>query len=278
MQKNIASRKFALEILNETIKGINAHWLIQPNQLPAICQTPHDIENAYAKWGNLMLKAPWSSSGRGLQPITKTPVHPKVWEKINSVIAEQGFIMAEPLLNKVHDMAFLFEIKQGCTRFLGTSHFFTNNKGQYAGNWLNGLPPNSESELQQFIDKYTPALIPALIRTLENSLMTGNYEGVFGIDTLIFRDENKKLRINPCLEINTRHTMGMIALAIEQWLGPGKKGVYKMFYHPGTSFAAFKVTMEKTLPLKLINGSYNQGFLALTPANESTQFGAYLLV
>lgn len=151
--QEISSRKFASEILKKVKHSLSVNWTIENSQLPIICSSHSDIENAIADCGNLILKAPWSSSGRGLQPITKTPIHPKVWEKINSVISEQGFIMAEPLLNKVHDMAFLLELKNGCTRFLGVSHFFTNSIGQYGGNWLNGLSENQSPELTDFIQK-----------------------------------------------------------------------------------------------------------------------------
>lgn len=276
--RDISSRKFAFEILNKVINSLSVNWTIKETQLPIICITPSDIEKAIADWGNLILKAPWSSSGRGLQPITKTPIHPKVWEKINSVISEQGFIMAEPLLNKVHDMAFLFELKNGCTRFLGVSHFFTNNKGQYGGNWLNGLPENQSPELTDFIQKCIEVLTRPLINAIDNSFMAKHYEGVFGIDTLIYRNIYNELRINPCLEINVRHTMGMISLRLEKWLGADKKGVYKIFYQPGTSFATFKKMMEQKHPIKLSDGKFQSGFLALTPSNESVQFGAYLLV
>ncbi|HCE56912.1 MAG TPA: hypothetical protein DER09_03700 [Prolixibacteraceae bacterium] len=276
--RDISSRKFAFEILKEIINSTSVDWFIGNAQLPIICYAPSDIEKAIADWGTLILKAPWSSSGRGLQPITKTPIHPKVWEKINSVISEQGFIMAEPMLNKVHDMAFLFELKNGCTRFLGVSHFFTNNKGQYGGNWLNGLPENQSKELTDFIQKCIEVLTQPLINTIDNSLMAKHYEGVFGIDTLIYRNMHNELRINPCLEINARHTMGMISLRLEKWLGADKKGVYKTFYQPGTSFATFKKMMEQKHPVKISDGKFQSGFLALTPSNESAQFGAYLLV
>lgn len=276
--KAISSRKFAFDILNTVINSLSVNWTIKETQLPIICNTPSDIEKAVADLGNLILKAPWSSSGRGLQPITKTPIHPKVWEKINSVISEQGFIMAEPMLNKVHDMAFLFELKNGFTRFLGVSHFFTNNKGQYGGNWLNGLPENQSPELTDFIKICIEELKKPLINAIGNSLMAKHHEGVFGIDTLIYRNTNNELRINPCLEINIRHTMGMISLRLEKWLSAEITGTYRTFYQPGTSFSTFKKIMEQKHPVKISHGKFQSGFLALTPSNESAQFGAYLLV
>ena len=276
--KLIASRGLALDLLNLLSEKINTEYIIGREQFPVICRSAAEIETAGSIWGKLMLKAPWSSSGRGLQPLTKTPIHKKVWEKINSVIAEQGFIMAEPLLNKVHDLAFLFELRNGHTQFLGVSNFFTNKNGQYEGNWLNQISPTASVVLEEFVRKCISELTNPLINIIDNSQLSKNYEGVFGIDMLIFRNNSDELQINPVLEINARHTMGMISLRLEQWLGPGKKGIFSIFYKPGTPFADFKSAMEQKHPLKMLNGEFHSGFLALTPADKSAQFGAYLLV
>lgn len=275
--REICSRKFASEILRKVVLSLNSVRIIASNEIPVICDSQADIDCAIAKWGDLILKAPWSSSGRGLQPITKTPVHPKVWEKIDSIIGEQGYIMAEKLQNKIHDMAFLFEMKNGTSHFLGVSHFFTNEKGQYAGNWLNGRPDIQSNEINDFINNCIAELTISLKEIIDNSVMAKIYEGVFGIDMLIFRNKKGELQINPCLEINARHTMGMVSLQLEKWLGVDIKAVFKTYYQAGTSFKTFKTIMEQKHPFKLLNGKYHSGFLALTPANETTQFGAYLL-
>ena len=127
-----------------------------------------------------MIKAPWSSSGRGLQPITKTPVHPKVWEKVMGIVKEQGFAIAEPLLNKALDLALLFELKRGKVETLGTSYFFTNNKGQYEGNYLNGLPDTIDKLIVDFTDFIVEEIRQPIIAAIENSEMATFYEGVFG--------------------------------------------------------------------------------------------------
>ncbi|HSM48123.1 MAG TPA: hypothetical protein VK872_09945, partial [Draconibacterium sp.] len=79
--REITSRKFAIDILQQVCNSINADYLLPTEHTPKICNTQNDFENAIRQWGKIMVKAPWSSSGRGLQPITKTPVHQKVWEK-----------------------------------------------------------------------------------------------------------------------------------------------------------------------------------------------------
>jgi hypothetical protein len=276
--REITSRKFAIDILKQVYTSSNADYLLPTELTPKICTTQTDFENAMRKWNKIMVKAPWSSSGRGLQPITKTPVHPKVWEKVLGIVKEQGYAIAEPHLNKVLDLAFLFELKQGKVEFLGFSNFCTNQKGQYEGNYLNGLPLNTENEIAEFVKIVETEIREPLIKVIETSKMAIFYEGVFGVDTLIYTDEKGKLRINPCLEINVRHTMGLLSLQLEKLVQPGKNAMFRIFYHPGVSFYAFKKEMEKKHPLKISEGKIESGFLALTDASEDSLFGAYLLM
>ena len=225
-----------------------------------------------------MIKAPWSSSGRGLQPITKTPVHPKVWEKINGIITDQGYVMVEPLLNKAFDLAFQFEMKKEKIKYLGVSNFITDKKGQYQGNFLNGLPLDLPFQLTEFITSIPETILPPLIKILESSALAKLYEGNFGVDTLIFWDENKNLKINPCLEINVRQNMGLLSLQLEKLIYYGIKGIFSTYYDPRKSFFEFARKMETQFPLTITNRKIKKGFFPLTDFNENTMFGAYILI
>lgn len=276
--REIMSRKFALEILMKLQSTIKTDYILPAEKTPLICTTQKDFETAIKKWGKVMIKAPWSSSGRGLQPITKTPVHPKVWEKVMGIVNEQGFALAEPLLNKVLDLALLFEIKQGKVKSLGTSYFFTNNKGQYEGNYLNGLPSTFDNRIVTFINKVIEEIRQPIIHAIENSLMAQLYEGVFGVDTLIYTDENNTVKFNPCLEINVRHTMGFLALRFEKLISQNKRGIFSTYFQPGKSFYDFKTEMKRKYPLKLVDKKIEKGFFEVTEARPDSLFGAYILV
>lgn len=276
--RELTSRKFAAEILFQLLPRISSEIIIPESHLPKICTSQTDFEMAIKQWGEIMVKAPWSSSGRGLQPITKTPVHPKVWEKVLGIIKEQGYAIAEPYLKKEFDFSFQFEIKQGKVQFLGISNFSTNKKGQYEGNFLNGLPAELDKNVQEFTEAAIDKIRNPLIKLLENSKLAIYYEGVFGIDTLVFLDENNQLKINPCLEINLRHTMGLLSLKLEKLIYKNKKGLYRTYFQPGTSFLTFKSEMEKKHPLIIYQNKIESGFLSLTDPLTESQFGAYLLV
>ncbi|HPE75685.1 MAG TPA: hypothetical protein PLC80_06330 [Draconibacterium sp.] len=275
--RDITSRKFALEILTRLQLTIKNDFILPAENKPRICTTQNDFEDAIKQWGKVMIKAPWSSSGRGLQPVTKTPVHPKVWEKVLGVVKEQGFALAEPLLNKVLDLALLFEIKKGKVNHLGNSYFYTNSKGQYEGNYLNGFPVTIDNAVLEFADYMVGEIRQPIINAIENSEMATFHEGYFGVDTLVYSDKNK-LRINPCLEINVRYTMGLLALRLEKLISKSKKGVFSTYFVPGKTYFDFKNEMEVKHPLKIADNKIESGFFSLTDARTDSLFGAYILV
>ena len=276
--RQLYSREFALSILKQLVEELNQESIIPQTCLPKVCRSQPEIEMCLESWGFIMVKAPWSSSGRGLQPISKTPVHPKVWEKLLGIVKEQGFVLVEPLLNKKMDIAFEFELKKGKVRYLGLSNFTTDKKGQYQGNWLGGMPGSTLPEIAKFVNSEINTILQVLIGILERSKLSELYEGFFGVDLLVYSDENKRLKINPCLEINLRYNMGLLALELERFIVSGKQGVFRTFYQPGKTFHQFKGEIEKQHPLHIRDGKIQSGFLPLTYSNGSTLFGGYMLV
>ena len=164
--RDLYSKKFALKILKELLSSIHSDVFISEDSLPEICTTKKQFEQLISRWEKLMVKAPWSSSGRGLQPITKTPVHEKVWEKLLGIVNDQGFALVEPLLDKAADLAFQFELKKGKVSFLGISNFSADKKGQYQGNFLNGMPESYSPEIKDFIQEVQEFIINPQLKFL----------------------------------------------------------------------------------------------------------------
>lgn len=276
--KNLYSKKFARGILETLISEYPDDCFIPQDKIPEICTTQKEFEGVIKRWGKIMVKAPWSSSGRGLQPVVKSFIHQKVWAKLLGIANEQGYAIVEPYLDKVFDLACIFELKKGKVIYRGTSYFTTDRKGQYIGNSLNGLPDEIDKVVRDFVETVPGKIIQPLIKIIESSELAKYYEGYFGVDTLIYFDENRELKINPCLEINVRQNMGLLSLYLEKLIHPNKKGVYKIYYKPGTTFLQFKKEMEKKYPLKISNNKIESGFFPLTEAFNDTLFGAYILV
>jgi hypothetical protein len=276
--REIYSKKFGLQILKSVLPQLPPEKVLPKHLLPEICSTKVQMETLLRGWGKLMVKAPWSSSGRGLQPITKSPIVPKVWEKIIGIINEQGYAITEPLLDKVLDQALQFELKKGKATYLGESRFLTDSKGQYQGNFLSSWPEKIPPEAKALAQSLPQLLAGPLTEAIESSPLSTYYEGFFGIDTLLFLDVEGVMRVNPCLEINVRQNMGLLSLHLEKLLVHGKKGIFKTFYQPGKSFLEFQKEMKTMYPARLKFNQIESGFFPLTPAGENTLFGAYILV
>ncbi len=276
-QREIYSKKFALEIHKILRSQLPEGTILPAGKLPRVCSNRPQIENLLRKWGKLMVKAPWSSSGRGLQPVTKTPVVEKVWDKITGIIKDQGYVMVEPMLDKVMDVALQFEVKNQKVTFLGVSRFLTDKKGQYQGNFLRNTKENIPPEARPIFHLLPDWARNSISKAIENSILARQYEGFFGIDVLIYREITGKIRVNPCLEINVRQNMGLLALHLEKQLASQSEGIFKTLYLPERSFSAFQKDMEKRYPLRMEKNKILSGFVALTPMQEKTRFGAYLL-
>ena len=164
-------------------------------------------------WGRVVVKAPWSSSGRGIRFIegTLNDYH-SGW--IRNVIQRQGSVMVEPYYNKVKDFGMEFSIdEQGGVHYLGLSLFHTRN-GAYTGNLI-----ATEEEKINILSRYIPV---DLIANAKEKIMASfgpmcqkRYRGPFGVDMMIVaRPDGDGFLLHPCVEINLRRTMGHVALAI----------------------------------------------------------------
>jgi hypothetical protein len=188
------------------------------------CTEPEQVEELLARYGQVVMKAPWSSSGRGLRFLSteRTPFQMQVgW--FRNLVASQGSVMVEPYYNKVKDFAMEFEATEHGIRYLGLSLFHTQN-GAYIGNIL-----TTERTKRDMFCRYLPAsLLDDVQQQICQSLDLGNYRGPFGVDMMIVSpsvshqsvqnfapfNSNSQFLLHPCVEINLRRTMGHVALAI----------------------------------------------------------------
>lgn len=169
-----------------------------------------DILEFQRQYGMIVVKAPWSSSGRGIRFFNDSlNESQKRW--VCNVIDRQGSVIVEHYYHKIRDFGMEFESDgQGCVRYLGLSLFLTKN-GAYKGNVL--MP---EEMKVQLLSRYLPV---DLLREVQEKicselgpLLNNRYKGPFGVDMMIVR-ENSQLKLHPCVEINLRRTMGHVALS-----------------------------------------------------------------
>lgn len=171
----------------------------------------HDLRCILNKYGQAVVKAPWSSSGRGLRYISSEKISASLSGWMQNVIKSQGGIMVEPYYNRLRDFAMEFySHENGTVDYLGLSVFNTD-KGCYTGNII-----APESSKQAAISRYIPEEVLFTVRqraiSYFSELLKGIYRGPFGIDMMVVSGENGiGYLLHPCVEINLRMTMGHVA-------------------------------------------------------------------
>ncbi len=275
--REMFSRKSALSLLLFVQEFSGLPQLLPKTMAPQICQTAAEIEELCTNYP-LMIKQPWSSSGRGLQRISNLPPGKMVMQKVGGLLKGQGYIIAEPLLDKVADLGLLYAISDTGVTFTGVSHFFTNGNGQYQGNFLQKSQVAESSELDELITHVIQHLPEWHIKGLQQMNASQLYTGPLGIDVLIYKDQYGQLSLHPVVEINWRNTMGHISLALESHIAEDSVAWFKTYFNPHSLFSSYSSQRVQVEPIRVEKGKLISGFLPLTEISGSVGFGAYLEV
>ena len=183
-----------------------------------------DLQKAVSDKGQAVVKAPWSSSGRGVRYVSSS----KTLEQASfaqasscddatlrwaaNVIKQQGGVTVEPYYNKVKDFGMEFEMKDGKVEYRGLSLFQTV-KGAYTGNIL-ATEEEKVDMLAHLVNPKELAAIRQHIVEVMTPTLRNIYHGPFGIDMMICSDGDQRPFVNPCIELNLRRTMGHVALSL----------------------------------------------------------------
>lgn len=245
-------------------------------------KTPEEWKRFVEGRKECLLKAPLSGSGKGLN-WCKGIFTPFISGWCTRVAASQGGVIAEPIYNKVEDFAMEFYSDgAGELTFVGYSLFHTGKSGMYEGNRL-----LSNGAIRKQLAQYVP--LEALM-DLENCLkyrlsaLVGTvYKGYLGVDMMICRfPENEKpvFRIHPCVEINLRMNMGVIARFLhDRYVRPGSTGRFVIDYHPSEGEALQEhERMSATYPLESREGRVYSGYLPLVPVHRRSCYRAWIWV
>lgn len=173
------------------------------------CATLDEVSQLLNRYGHVVVKAPWSSSGRGVRFVSNgnRPSSFESW--VHNTLLRQGSVMVEPYYNKVKDFAMEFSADgKGHISYEGLSLFHTAN-GAYTGNIL-----AAEQAKREMLSRYVSLpLLDSICEGIIAGLDLADYCGPFGIDMMAVRADNQLL-LHPCVEINLRRTMGHVALAL----------------------------------------------------------------
>ena len=167
------------------------------------------LEAAHA----IIFKSPWSSSGRGVfvDKMTDGKCQMSTLKRLQGFLSSQGGFVADRFYeDKVLDFAMEFFVHEDHkVEFLGYSVFETGEHGAYGYNYV-----ESQEELLCRIG-VDASLLNRLIDYHKEHLSVIDYNGPLGIDMLKTADGS----VHPCLEMNFRMNMGILALLLHEQYG-----------------------------------------------------------
>lgn len=181
----------------------------------------------------VMVKRPFSSSGRGVLPFPRC-YREKHLEALAGSCLRLGAVSTEPLWQVIENWALEYvRDGEGRVSFVAFSLFETIASGRaYAGNILQSQE-TLRARLIQHIGSEALTQLIALHKTyLSEALAASQYEGYIGVDLFLYEDEGQ-IKLHPAVEINLRTTMGLLAhLAYERYLTPPEEGRFLIEYLP----------------------------------------------
>lgn len=218
--RNLSHRKTSRTLLSSIHESIKDESIIGKS---TECHSIDEITSLLKEHKSIVIKAPWSSSGRGVRFIDNE-INASTAGWLRNTLQRQGSVMVEAHYSKIKDFAMEFHANDDKTiSYCGLSLFDTTN-GAYTGNLL-ATESRKEEIMSRFILPSTFVDIRKVICEKMETIIDGHYIGPFGVDMMIIGNpdadkEKKHYYINPCVEINLRRTMGHVALALTKAINP----------------------------------------------------------
>lgn len=215
----LSSRQWAAEHLQSGVRFV---------------QSVAEVKSLVREWGKAVIKAPWSSSGRGVRFVSADEFregsgYPSFERWVGNIIYRQGGVTVEPYYNKVMDFGMEFEMVDGKVLYRGLSLFDTI-KNAYSGNVL--CPEDKKVEMMaRYVSPERLLQIRQHVIDVMEPALKGIYSGPFGVDMMIYvkeqnlpasdgasSDVQDDFGVNECIEVNLRRTMGHVAIDLADYL------------------------------------------------------------
>jgi hypothetical protein len=275
--KSLYERSTSLDLLHKILRNDPPDWFIDQKFCGVKAGSFDEIEFMLKDHASIVLKAPVSSSGRGIQIIRKQDLNASNKQWISGVFKQQNYLIVEPFIEKLVDISFQFEVTNNSeVLYHGFTVFITNSNGQYKGTLIHPdlktiIPEEDIVELQDKIDSTAGILKEAL----KESDFTRLYRGYLGIDALFFKDQNK-LMMQPCIELNCRTNMGILSIFLEKKIDQKISGIFEIGSNKPGNLQNLMNGISTITQYPYSDATIYSGCLPLTEFNPKTKFGAYL--
>lgn len=222
------------------------------------CMSMEEVLQAISRFnGRAVLKAPWSSSGRGIRFLLgQDESAAMLW--VDRLLRRKEGVEVQEYCVKRNDWAMEFFVDtSGHVSFTGMSLFFTSPLSAYSGNVL-----ASQEVLQGKWEEELPLSLLYDVRRAWEILLShwlkGKYTGPLGVDMMTCSAMDGSVMLHPCVEINLRHTMGQLAVRLSDLF-------------PALPEARLLIRSSGAVSCEQLN------WIPLTPRLPSTRFSACIV-
>ena len=278
--RELSGRQYGLKLLSSFNELEDITTIIGENIDKPVAVSLYSVKEVHDfihRYNDVMLKAPWSGSGRGVRRVvSELSDSDSGW--IQRIIRTQGAVIGEPYYSKVLDFAMEFVCRDSQAFFTGYSIFDTDSQGAYKCNIL-----DSDAALENKISAYVSL---SVLNEIKQRLMTlishqyaSRYEGVLGVDMMIC-NRSDGYWVHPCVEVNLRMNMGIVANRFyNQFVSPYSKGEYHIehFFKKGNAVENDNMMKEK-YPLAINDNMIESGYMSLTRVEEYTLYQIYVII
>jgi hypothetical protein len=243
----------------------------------------------------------YPTSRRSTSALTSTFKKIESWA--DALIRRHGYLTAEPYYDKVQDFAMEFCATDRRCHFIGYSLFTTDTHGRYDSNLLLSdadiearlsayIPRSVLHDVCHYVETHADLIIPA-------EWDTSRFPITFGIDMMVvkngrqftidnsqltikdseFRIQNSEFKLHPCVEINLRCNMGIVAHEVRRHLmAPEATGIYRLALFPDhAALQAFDEKQRALYPALYRDGLLVRGYHPLTSIEGDTRHLAYII-
>ncbi len=275
--RECSHRAISIKLLEWLRRSIDYPFPVSPVEARTVAEV-QEFEQMHPK---CFIKAPWSSSGRGvyrvLEPESRNFI---TWTQ--GIINRQGSVMCEAAFDKVMDFALEYMVKDGVVSFFGYSVFHNDAHNSFDV----GVVARSESLRQMIVGRLgDERLLDEVLNSIKDFMQhhvaekTGYEDGCIGVDMLLYRGDDGRVMLNPCVEINLRRTMGHVAVSLgNAYAAEGTVGHFHVEYIKQGGVAEYMQAMVETNPIKVAASCHGieAGVMPLVPAYRDSKYCAYI--
>jgi len=268
--RRLSHRRTAVQAMQFLREDNNLTALLPP---PAEVLSANQIDSFAEKFSSVVFKAPWSGSGKGIYWSSGT-ISESMHGWCRKISGKQGCIIGEEAYDKVQDFAMEFQCENGDVSFAGYSLFHTE-QGVYKNNEL----MSDEAIFGRLMQRWIPAKV---LQAVCGQLMVfikreiaSVYTGFLGVDMFVYLRDGQ-FRIHPCVEINLRMTMGMVArIFYDRFVHPDKTGVFYIdHFTSAKDLNADHMQRLAHSALEVYDGRITKGYLSLNPITNKSHYRA----